>query len=331
MNKYSLIMPAYNAEKYIHEAIQSVLLQTYENWELIIVDDGSSDKTASIIDEFAEENNKIKIIHQKNGGTAASARNVALNFVTGDYVQIIDADDTLKENLLGSYEEKLKQQECEILVPNCLYFGQDNRNNIIWEKRAPQNNYEQILDGETAFNLSLKWIIHGLFLVKKELIFQIKYDPKLVNGDEFTTRKLLFNAKKIGFVDSYYYYRSNLDSTTKSSRNKYRMYESLLTNINIYNYAIDNKMNLQTIDNCIDLLVSSFCGHSVMFYKNMQQTDSIKDKEYAKGILYETFNTITKDMWKKTSFKYRIFYELSRGNSDLFFNEMKFISKLRGN
>ena len=82
--KYSIIMPAYNAEKYIKEAVDSVRNQSYGNWELIIVDDGSSDRTGALADGFAKADERIKAVHQKHSGTAAAARNTALLYVTGD-------------------------------------------------------------------------------------------------------------------------------------------------------------------------------------------------------------------------------------------------------
>lgn len=328
MIKFSFIMAAYNSEKYIVEAIESVLNQDYENWELVIVNDGSTDNTPIIIDEYSSKYLKIKSIHQKHSGTAAAARNTALNYVTGDYVQMLDADDLVEKNLLSTYANRLKEREFDILIPNCRCFKNDKIDEIYWEKLAPNNNYIQRIDGEKAFYLSLNWLIHGAFLIKTQLIKGIKYDPILVNGDELTTRKFLYNARDIGFVDTFYFYRLNMNSTTKSSMNKYRMYESVLTNINIYQYAINCKMSDKTINMCVELLIKSLCRHSVMFYKNTQMDDT-EDKDRAYKILKQTYMYITDDMWKRVPIKYRLFYLLSGNNFRLFMMEMKFISLAR--
>ena len=92
--KVSVIVPAYNAEHMLAECLNSLLLQTYENKEVIVVDDGSTDKTADICDRFQASNESIKIIHQKNAGVSA-ARNTALGYSSGDYIVFVDSDDTV--------------------------------------------------------------------------------------------------------------------------------------------------------------------------------------------------------------------------------------------
>ena len=324
--KISLIMAAYNAEKYIEAAIESILKQTYRNWELIIVDDGSVDRTPIIVDEYAKLDERIKVVHTKNSGTAAAARNVALEYISGNYVQMVDADDLIKQDLLSVYADKLRIHEYDILIPNCICFENDDINKIFWKKNAPQNNFKQTINGEKGFELSLDWTIHGFFLIRTDIVLRIKYDPLLLNGDELTTRKFLFNAKKIGFVDSYYYYRKNLESTTQSKKNKYRMYETVLTDINIYNYAVSNHMEQRIIDKCSNMLIRSFCGYCRKFYK-YSDTSSDETSKQASGILLKAFDFITEEMWNKAPMKYRIFYIMSKGKYNRFANEMKLISK----
>ena len=168
MTRFSVIMAAYNAEKYIEDAIGSVLNQTYENWELVVVDDGSSDKTAEIADNIARKDTRIQVIHQPNSGTAAAARNSALKVITGDYVQMLDADDLLEKNMLSKYNNKLSLEQFDIIVPNCRCFKKDDISDIVWQKTAPEENYGRKITGKEGFELSLDWIIHGAFLVKRE-------------------------------------------------------------------------------------------------------------------------------------------------------------------
>ena len=96
----SVIMPAYNSEKYISEAIESVISQSCTNWELIIVDDGSTDQTSEIIDEYAAKDSRIRAFHRENSGVSA-ARNFALEIVCGDYITFIDSDDVYNSERLA--------------------------------------------------------------------------------------------------------------------------------------------------------------------------------------------------------------------------------------
>ncbi|MFT0331182.1 glycosyltransferase family 2 protein [Bacteroides thetaiotaomicron] len=103
----SIITPMYNGEKYVSQTIESVLAQTYQNWEMIIVDDGSKDASPQIVKKYSIEDNRIKLVHQQNAGSAA-ARNNALRRANGRYICFLDADDLLDNSFLEKQLEYLK-------------------------------------------------------------------------------------------------------------------------------------------------------------------------------------------------------------------------------
>ena len=90
--KVSIVVPVYNVEKYLNQCVDSVLAQTYKNIEVILVDDGATDASPAICDEYAEKDNRVKVVHKKNGGLS-SARNSGIKVATGDYLMFIDSDD----------------------------------------------------------------------------------------------------------------------------------------------------------------------------------------------------------------------------------------------
>ena len=92
MNKISIIIPVYNVEKYLDECINSIVFQEYRNLEIVLVDDGSPDKSPQICDEWAQKDSRIKVIHKENGGVS-SARNIGLQHASGDYITMLDSDD----------------------------------------------------------------------------------------------------------------------------------------------------------------------------------------------------------------------------------------------
>ena len=95
----SIIIPVYNREKYIEECLNSILSQTFNDYEILLIDDGSNDNTGIICDKYAEENKKIKVFHKKNGGVS-SARNLGLRCAKGKWIIFVDSDDVLaKESL----------------------------------------------------------------------------------------------------------------------------------------------------------------------------------------------------------------------------------------
>ena len=115
----SIIMPAYNASKYIAESVDSVLAQTYQNWELIIIDDGSKDNTAEIIGKYVNNDKRIKFIQQKNAGSAA-ARNNGIRYAQGRYIALLDADDLWLPEFLDKQIECMEKHSA--ICVSCSYM-----------------------------------------------------------------------------------------------------------------------------------------------------------------------------------------------------------------
>ncbi len=137
-NKISVIIPVYNIEQYLDKCIESVVNQTYKNLEIILVDDGSTDKSGVICDEWKEKDERIIVIHKENGGVA-SARNVGLTYVTGDYIAWIDSDDWIERNVYEIIIREMLKYNCDISV---IKYTQENSavNNSIIESVLYDNN-----------------------------------------------------------------------------------------------------------------------------------------------------------------------------------------------
>ena len=131
----SLIVPVYKAEKYIHQCIDSLLAQSYNNIEIVLVDDGSPDNCGAICDEYSSKDNRIKVIHQKNGGVSA-ARNTGIAHSRGEWIAFVDADD----KVTNDYIEKLITKDSDW---------------IIGGYRDTNNNYCQLKINKNYFNLYL--------------------------------------------------------------------------------------------------------------------------------------------------------------------------------
>ena len=102
--KISIIVPVYNAERYLHRCIDSILAQTFRDFELLLIDDGSKDNSGYICDEYAEKDERVKVWHKENGGVS-SARNVGLDNARGEWVTFADSDDWLESNAFAYYDE----------------------------------------------------------------------------------------------------------------------------------------------------------------------------------------------------------------------------------
>ena len=112
----SIIVPAYNAEAYLNRCIDSILSQTYRNIEIILVDDGSTDNTPVLCDEYSEQHKDIiKVIHKENGGVS-SARNIGIDTASGDYYAFVDSDDWIADDFIETLYSLIKRNNCEIFL-----------------------------------------------------------------------------------------------------------------------------------------------------------------------------------------------------------------------
>src|SRR5690554_2562574 len=130
----SILMPLYNAEKWLAQTIESVLAQTYSNWELIIVDDGSTDNSYEVAQCFAKKDSRIKVYKQKNKG-ACAARNKAFELSKGEYIQYLDADDLLSKNKIELQLKALEKANDSNAIANCSWQKFHKRGGDIDDKK----------------------------------------------------------------------------------------------------------------------------------------------------------------------------------------------------
>lgn len=216
MSVISVIIPVYNKEKYIAKCIDSVLSQTFSDFELVLIDDGSKDNSGKILDEYASKDSRVKVFHIENGGVMA-ARNLGVNKSVGEYITFIDGDDTVEKTLLETLLTTLEQNNCDIA--HCNY------SNVVGSEKTPVSNSGEVLvqSGEEAIEYLLlgKRYIVGLFpkLYKKQLFENIpEYTGIKINEDYLINFMLFQKAKKIVFKDlALYNYYAYDDSTTHTA------------------------------------------------------------------------------------------------------------------
>ena len=213
----SIIMPAYNAEKYIEEAIESILTQSYTDWELIIVDDGSADGTSDICDHFAQKDPRIRVIHQDNKGVSA-ARNAGLMRAKGEYIAFADADDILPPNSLKVRVDLIGGADLviagyELFDENGIIERMPARRRKCWDTHDAVRNI--IAAGEIGYQGFL-W--NKLFKKKIILGSHIEFDKNItVNEDRlFCVEYALFSKNSRISDDLVYRYRVTQTGTMSS-------------------------------------------------------------------------------------------------------------------
>lgn len=132
MPKISIIVPVYKVEKYLSRCVDSILLQTFTDFELILVDDGSIDESGNICDAYLEKDKRVKVIHKKNGGVS-SARNAGLDLAVGKYIMFCDSDDYVDPRWCEEMFTMMESQNIEMCF--CGYYLFDNQSNVVMEER----------------------------------------------------------------------------------------------------------------------------------------------------------------------------------------------------
>ena len=231
----SIVIPVYNAEKYLGGCLNSIQNQTYKNFEVILVNDGSIDNSESICKSFVEADTRFRYYLKGNGG-ASSARNFGLNHVTGDYITFIDADDWVEENHLEVLINNIKENNSDMAVSSIKKF--DNSNNFYFRVYSNEEkyllNYNKlnrveflvILPKLIPANNSYKVAVSKLF--KKELVTDVRFDESIVYGEDLEFFfKIYNNINSISYIDEVTYVYRLHDERSSSKFGQLHMEQEL--------------------------------------------------------------------------------------------------------
>ncbi|MBC7489142.1 MAG: glycosyltransferase family 2 protein [Glaciimonas sp.] len=233
----SIIMPVYNGEAYIQVAVQSVLDQTYENWELIIVDDGSTDGTAKFLDSLTDF--RIKRINQPNRGVSA-ARNAALSIVQGEFITLLDADDKLPPlSITLRTKFLLKNPEVDIVDGVIHFLDKDLRN----EFRRHIPSFRGLLF-KRLLRLDDKVFALATYMFRTSLLKHFRFDETMTHSEDlmFFISLSSIQSIQIGYVnDSVYLYRKGHISAMSNMDGFERGYFNLLKKVkSIHNVKLSD-------------------------------------------------------------------------------------------
>jgi glycosyltransferase involved in cell wall biosynthesis len=206
----SVIVPVYNVEKYLNECVDSILAQTYENLEIILVDDGSKDNSPKLCDEYAAKYPNIRAIHKQNGG-ASSARNVGIDASNGKFLAFLDSDDVFDIDMISKLFEKQCESGAQMV---CSGFKALNGTRSLRNPITSDTIY-------SGYELAAKMFVTDLGMsscakiIDRHLIGDNRFPEGILNEDFAMMLDLYLKNPKVYFmVDCFYYYRFNENSTT---------------------------------------------------------------------------------------------------------------------
>lgn len=218
MDKISVIIPVYNVESYLEKCVDSVCNQSYKNLEIILVNDGSTDNSGILCEQFAKRDSRIKLIKQENGGISA-ARNVGIKQSSGNYLFFVDSDDFICDDLIEKLYLGLVDYECQIAIGKVVdCFGSI-------PKKSVSNRENYIASKVDAMRIVLEAKEYSISpvakLYKREIFDTIEYPIGKTCEDAYLILHVLDKCKKVYFCKEqgyYYIHRTNSITTTTSSK-----------------------------------------------------------------------------------------------------------------
>lgn len=218
----SVIVPIYNTEKYLVECIESIREQTYSNIEIILVDDGSTDASIEICDEFSKKDSRVRVFHKENEGSAV-AKNFGIQQSKGEYIILVDSDDTVSDKMIEVLYTHIKEKNADIAIGNYYIYDESDKNFYFYvtdkDFSVEELAIQEIMNrqaGDWQFNSSA-FILPTFKLIKKELFKEVQFSNGRRFDDEATMHRFYLLASKIIFInDNLYRYRQRSGSIMRS-------------------------------------------------------------------------------------------------------------------
>lgn len=321
--KFSIIVPIYNVEKYLNYCIESILTQTYEDFELILVDDGSEDNSSRICDQYVEVDKRVKCIHKENGGII-SARRAGTDIAQGEYIVCVDSDDWINKKYLERFAVAIEKNNADIvccgymsgneknLIPNILKY----RFGVYKKKDIEKEIFPKLIESkEGEYFPPMLWgkaIKSSIYKTR-----QINCDEKLrniVGEDHALTKACIYIAETIVILEECLYnYRLNFQSITKG-RKAYAMAGPEIIGkhfemyIDMEKYDFQDQVYRNVTHNVFNVVMSQF--NRKEDYKTIKQElqELLQNKYIQNAIRKCKYSGNIKGMIAKELLKYKLYW-----------------------
>lgn len=281
----SVIVPVYNVESYLKECVDSLIHQTYKDIEILLIDDGSTDTSGMICDQYIEIDTRVQVKHKKNGGLS-DARNAGIDMANGHYIMFVDSDDYVANNYVEIMLNTMISQQVDIVV--CGYFLTDECGNVVSKEC---NKIKNVISDKEALRLLLHDEIIRNYawnkIYKKCYFDKERFPVGRLFEDIFTTYKIFMKCNTVALIpNELYYYRFRQGSIMQRidmkremdlARGQFERYQSL--------YDIYPELNVELTDSAVDAICSTYA----VAVKYKAEADEKESREYMK-VLEKKFN-----------------------------------------
>ncbi|CAM2076854.1 MAG: hypothetical protein NSGCLCUN01_01040 [uncultured Clostridium sp.] len=289
-NKFSIIMPIYNLEKYLKQSIESILNQQYKNFELILINDGSTDKSAEICDTYSNEDKRIKVIHKSNEGVS-KARNIGIENSNGKYLCFIDGDDWIESNMLLEMNNIISEFQSDLIVTGIkidniglqgeIYSQENKYKECLWKNKKEVSDNIINLFENALINSSCNKIYKADIIKNNNIRFM---NTNIGEDTRFNLEVIRHcNTVKVS-NNSYYHYMRYPNLITLSRILEENSYEEYLNiHQDMINFFKESRNYSPKIENTISKVM--FSQYLAVTYKILKANSKIYPYKYKKRLL----------------------------------------------
>lgn len=304
MTKISVIVPIYNVEKFIRRCLDSIINQTMKDLEIILVDDGSTDNSGVICDEYAKLDNRIIVIHKENGGIS-SARNRGLDVATGEWIAFVDSDDYIEEDMYEVLYKTAIEENVDICTCFFKYLTLDNK--ILFNPIQEQLNINGKCNSKEFLNLIYKdEYMNGICVAtwnkiyKKNIFNNLRFKTKIYEDDELVNHIYLKDINIFILTNGLYIYVQNISSLTnkKFSEKNLVFIDILYDRLNL----LKNKKMYKLYEDTVKL----FCDITIEYYFKYNNKSKWKYKNIYKNVLKQAIKL--ENISFKDKIRFSMFY-----------------------
>lgn len=299
MADISVIIPAYNVEKYIGECLESVLRQSFSNFEVVCINDGSIDRTIEIIEEYAKVDNRIRVINCKKNQGQSAARNIGLREAKGKYIFFLDSDDMI---ISETFEELFFCAEKNRV--DIIFFNMDRLyNGVIQEERNPQEfvEHQGIYDGKKMFSLFMKDNISRMVVwrqfYRKEFLEEegILFYEGIFHEDVLFYLFSSLNAKRVMNLNKSYYIYRQREGSTMSVINEKRVCSQYIVVKEIYKYWKAHSFSLE-VNQAVEKYFEKVYSSLIYYIKACERNGGFHNISYAEKSFFSLLSSSGKTL-----------------------------------
>ncbi|MCI8372589.1 MAG: glycosyltransferase family 2 protein [Lachnospiraceae bacterium] len=272
-SKVTIIVPVYNIENYLPHSVKSIQQQTYSNLEIILIDDGSSDNSGLLCDQYANSDNRIHVIHKENSGLS-DARNTGIDNATGEFLLFIDGDDYIDKEMVQLLLERLQNDHTDLAL--CDLIKVDETGNITEEpewkledKKLSRKEYWYELYADS----SIPYVVACNKLYKKSLFENVRYPKGKLHEDEFVIHKIISQCNNISIVQrTLYYYIQHPGSIMNKpyDRRRLQVLEAFGARTDYFLSLGETKLSWRVVQGMRAILSTAFHGMDMTIAENQK-------------------------------------------------------------